>query len=165
MFNALKLRARTLLRSPKVQFRSKFWKADPSKTQVLEGSTFQNFERNRLCDNQKSNFVRCFEMPTAPKPEFWQGVRFKTSNENASATPSEAISFEVFKCEPFQNLYSGRVRVGKLRTNLQIRATKVEVPPSPPRALVHPRRGGVVHRRAPQIGQNATGVQKRGTST
>ena len=131
--------------------------------QVLEGVAFHNFERNRFCAALKCNSVRCFEKRTAPKPEFWQGPRFKTSNENASATPSEAISFEVFKCEPFQNLYSGRVRIGKLRTDLQIRATKVEVPPIGPRALVHPRRGEVVHRRAPQIGQNATGVQKKGT--
>ena len=111
---------------------------NPSRTCILEGSAFQNFERNRFCDHQKNNFVRCFEMPTAPKPEFWQGERFKTSNENASATPSEAISFEVFKCEPFQNLYSGRVGVAKHRTELQIRARLGTVCP---RAQVHPRQG------------------------
>ena len=163
VFYTSKRQARTLLRTPKVPFRSKFWNADPSKTQVLEGVAFQNFERNRFRDHQKSKSVRSFETPTLQEYRFWKGSHSKTSNEIASATPSEAISFEVFKCEPFQNLCFGRVGVSKHRTELQIRAAEVGLSPSPTRALVHPRRDGLVHRRAPQIGQNATGPQQKGT--
>ena len=114
------------------------------------------FERKRFCDPLRSDFVRSFRIRTLLEPVFWKGVHCKISNEHASATPSEAISFEVLECEPFQNLYSGRVRVGKLRTDLQIRVTKVEVPPTTPRALVHPRRGGVVHRRVGHSQQRHT---------
>ena len=42
----LKLRTKTLLRPPQKRFRSKFSNANPSKTCILEGSAFQNIERN-----------------------------------------------------------------------------------------------------------------------
>ena len=64
------------------------------------------------------NSVRCVERPTLPNHRFWKGSYLKTSNEIASEGVAEAFSFEVLEFEPFQNLYSGRVGVSKLRTNL-----------------------------------------------
>ena len=99
-------------------------------------------------------------MQTAPKPEFWHGERVKTSNENASATPSDAICFDVFKCEPLQNLYSGRVGVAKHRTESQIRDCLGT--DGPVRKCPLGGRGSCTDV-APQIGQNAQGFKKKGT--
>ena len=70
-----------------------------------------NFERERSCATQKSYFVRSFGTPTPPKLRFWKGSLFKTSNEIASATTKRAISFDILKSKPLQNLSFGRVCV------------------------------------------------------
>ena len=66
----------------------------------------------------KRNSVRCFKRPPLPEYRFWKGSHSKTSNEIASEGVAEAFSFEVLQRTPFQNLYSGRVGVSKLRTKL-----------------------------------------------
>ena len=52
---------------------------------------------------------------------FWRGRRFKTSNEIVSATIKRAISFEVLKSKPLQNLSFGRACVSKHRTKTLLR--------------------------------------------